>query len=437
MTEPSKLKEKVIRSIDSYRNVIIQFGKEILRTPELGFKEYRTSQKLVDKLRDLGLSPETGLAITGVRTRIKGKSPGYTVAILGELDALICPGSRFADSKTGAAHVCGHNAQLATMIGVAIGLIESQAMDYLEGEVVLLGTPAEEFIEIAFREKLRQDNKIKFFGGKQELIRRGIFDDVDIAMMVHALPNSPGRIAEIGTTMNGFVAKKVDFTGKQAHAGMAPHKGINALNAAILGITAVNMQRETFRSEDYIRIHYIITECGKSVNIVPDKVSMEFHVRGRTIDAIKDASIKVDRALSSGATAIGAQVHVDNLPGYLPLINNQELSLLFKRNLSYLIGDENIRPGGHSGGTSDMGDVTNIIPAIHPFLGGFKGNNHTPEFEVADEEMAYIIPAKCIAMSVIDLLSNKGELAKKITDAFVPRINKHEYTHFVSELSSP
>lgn len=436
MAESSKLKEKVVKVIDAHRDVIIEFGEEILRTPELGFKEYKTSQKLADRLKALGLTPEMGLAITGVRARIKGKTPGYTVAVLGELDAIICPDSKFADPQTGAAHVCGHNAQLAAMIGVVIGLIKSQAMDYLSGKVVFLGTPAEEFIEIAFRERLRRDNKIKFFGGKQELIHRGIFDDVDIAMMVHALPNCPNRVAEVGTTMNGFVAKKVDFIGKQAHAGMTPHKGINALNAATLGIAAVNMQRETFRDEDYIRVHYIITECDKSVNIVPDKVSMEFHVRGRTIDAIKDASGKVDRALNSGAIAIGAQTRIITLPGYLPLINNERLSLVFQKNLSLLIGLENIKPGKHSGGTSDMGDVTHIMPAIHPFLGGFKGSNHTPEFEIADEEMAYIIPAKCMAMTIVDLLSDGGKLAKEITDTFVPKISRYEYTHFVNKLGS-
>jgi len=436
MTQTSELKEKVLRSIDNHRGMIVGFGEEILRTPELGFKEYETSRKLAEKLEELGLSVWTGLALTGVKARIKGKMPGCSVAVIGELDGIICPQAKFAHPETGAAHVCGHNAQLAAMVGVVVGLVESGVMNSLNGEVVFLGTPAEEYVEMAFREKLYQSKKIRFLGGKQELISRGEFDDVDMAMMVHALPNCPRRVAEVDTSMNGFMAKKVDFIGKPAHAGMAPHEGINALNAASLGIMGVNMQRETFKDEDYTRVHYIITECGKSVNIIPDKVSMEFHVRGKTINAINKAAVKVDRALESGATAIGAQTLITNLPGYLPMSNNKRLSRLFRRNLSRLIGEENIRPGRHSGGTSDMGDVTHIMPAIHPFLGGFKGNNHTPDFEVADEEMAYIIPAKCMAMTIVDLLSNEACLAKEIKDEFVPAVSKQEYTSFVRKLSS-
>ena len=434
MIEPSKLKEKIIKAIDNHRDQIIQFGEEILRTPETGFKEFKSSQKLADKLKDLGLTPERNLAITGVRTRIKSKTPGYTVAILGELDGIICPNAKFANPETGAAHVCGHNAQLASLLGVAIGLVKSQLMDYLTGEVVFLGTPSEEIIELAFREELRQNKKISFFGGKQELIHQKVFDDIDMAMVVHALPECPQRLAKMDISTNGFVGKRVDYIGQQAHAGMAPQKGINALNAASLGITAVNMQRETFNDQDYTRIHYIITECGKSVSIVPDKVSMEFHVRAKTMEAVKEAYLKVDRDLKGAATAIGAQVNIKNLPGYLPLAGNKKLSLLFQKNLSQLIGEENIAPGDHTGGATDMGDVSSVIPAIHPFMGGFKGKNHTPQFEIVDEEMAYIIPAKCMATSIVDLLSNKGQLAQQIKDSFVPKVKKQDYASFLNSL---
>lgn len=429
-----KLKEKVLKSIDDNRDKIIQFGEDILRNPELGFKEYETAQKVAEKLNELGLSPKTALAITGVKASIQSKTAGPGVAVLGELDGIICSEAKFANPETGAAHVCGHNAQLAAMVGVATGFVEAEAMDFLSGQIIFLATPAEEPIEITFREELRRANKIRFIGGKQELIHNHEFDDIDIAMVVHALPNSPRRVAEMNTSMNGFISKKVDFMGKPAHAGMMPHEGINALNAASLGIMAINMQRETFKDDDHVRIHCIVIEGGKSVNVVPDKVSLDFHVRGKTFDVIREASFKVDRALKSAGAANGTKVFIQSMPGFLPVLKNKSLSAIFEQNLSQLIGAENITCGEHSGGVSDMGDVTHTIPAIHPFMGGFKSSPHKPDFEIVDMEMAYIMPAKCMAMTIIDLLSNEAKLAKNIQDEFVPRIKKDDYTNFMQGL---
>ena len=153
----------------------------------------------------------------------------------------------------------------------------------------MMAVPAEEYIEIEYRDGLRRDGKIEFLGGKPELVKLGEFDDVDLAMMVHTTSNSYEQQICMSGTNNGTVAKKIQFIGKGAHAGGSPHLGINALNAATLALSAIHYNRETFRDEDTIRVHPIMTKGGEAVSAVPSDIRMETFVRGRTLEAITDA----------------------------------------------------------------------------------------------------------------------------------------------------
>lgn len=430
--EKEQLKERVCEAIDGRREEIIEIGETILRNPELGFKEYKTAKLIRSKFKELGLQYKEKLALTGLKGIIKGKKEGPTVAVMGELDSMICYDHPYADLHTGAAHACGHNTQIAIMLGVGMGLVDSGIMNELVGNVVLFGTPAEEYIELEYRLKLREQRKIGFIGGKPELIRIGEFDDVDIALMVHSLSNTPERKVKIGGTTNAFIGKTVRFVGKEAHAGSSPEKGINALNAAMLAMIGIHTQRETFKDEDFVRVHSIITKGGDSVNVVPCDVRMEFFVRAKTVRAMMRANNKVDKALKAGALAVGAGIEIKDIPGYLPLINDEKISAIFRENISRLIGTGNIKKGGHEGYSTDMGDITQIIPGIHPWIGGFKGQIHKGDFEIVDPEMVYIISTKAIAMTVVDLLHRDAQLAKHTLNKFNQKMTKEEYLEFLN-----
>jgi amidohydrolase len=425
--ERTKLKTLIADAIDDECEAIVDLGRDFGKSPELGYQELKSSARVREALEALGLQCQSGIAVTGVRAEIRGTRPGPTVAVLGELDALVCRGHPDADPQTGTAHTCGHNAQVAAMWGVALGLVRSHAMSDLAGRVVFLAVPAEEYVELETRQALRRKGLVEFLGGKQEFVKLGVFDDVDMAMMVHSMPESPDRRFFVGASCNGFRAKDIRFQGVASHAGGQPEKGTNALNAATLAIMGIHAQRETFRDEDAIRVHFIVTHGGDLVNIVPDDVRMELFVRGRSLDAIRDASAKVDRALEGAAAMVGAQVLIDDLPGYLPLEQSTAMTDLFRENAAILVGKENVVQVGHLAASTDMGDLSHIMPVLHPFCGGYEGRNHHESFRIVDETMAYVIPAKALAMTVVDLLGDGAVAGRMIVETHSPALTRPAY----------
>jgi amidohydrolase len=432
--DASKLKETVCTAIDNKAEEIIEFGEELLKTPETGFKEVNTAAQVAEKFRYLGLEPKEKLAVTGVTAEMEASKDGPTVALLGELDALLCAGHPFEDPDTSAAHACGHNIQLAIMVGAAIGLLDSDALVHLSGGVKLMAVPAEELVEVEERMEMRAKGMLEYLSGKSEFIRLGVMDNVDMAMMIHTMGGFPDRKSRVMSTNNGCLAKTIRYVGKKAHAGAFPQRGINALNAANLGLMGIHMLRETFNDDDHIRVHPIITKGGDMVNVVPDDVRIETFVRGSTVEAIMETNHKVDKALQAGAMAIGAEVVINDIPGYLPIINNQRMAGLFKENIAMFIGAENVVAGGHVGGSTDMGDLSQIMPVIHPYTSGVEGVNHEKDFQVDDPQMAYVIPAKAAAMTIIDLLYGDAEKAADVLNNYSPAMKKEEYLDFLSSI---
>lgn len=422
-----QLKAKVLKAIDERKDEIIALGEKIRLKPELGYKERKTAAIVEETYRKLGLKYDAGLAITGSKAELPGSEQKVRVAIMGELDAVVCPEHPNADLETGAAHSCGHNAQIAAMLGVAMGLIDANVMPHLAGDVVLMTVPAEEPVEIEWRQRMREQGKISFLGGKQELISLGELDDIDMTVMFHSTSTAPGRKAVVGGTSNGFVAKFIRYHGQEAHAGGAPHLGVNALNAAMLGLQGIHANRETFQDADSIRVHPIITKGGDLVNIIPSDVRLETYVRGKAMPAILDASEKVNRALEAGALAVGAEVDIIEIPGFLPRINNVHMDDLFRQNAIELLGEENVATGSHGAGSSDIGDVMHIMPAIHPYVGGAAGAAHTKHYTVADPELFYVVPAKVMAMTIIDLLADGAQEALTVKENYPPLLTKQAY----------
>ncbi len=421
------LKERLHAVIDRDAERLIRFGEDIADHPELGFREVRTATSIAEQLRALGLSVHEGIGVTGVCARLHGAQPGPTVAVMAELDALPVPDHPRADPSTGAAHACGHNAQLTHMLAVANALVQADAAREFTGSVAFLAVPAEEYVDLEFRLSLARAGKIEFLGGKAEWIRRGVFADIDIAMMVHASGDLATNRLTFCWQNNGFVAKRARFIGRSAHAAGAPHLGINALNAATLALQAINAQRETFRDEDHVRVHPILTHGGDAINVVPADVRLETFVRGTTLEAIDAAAHKVDRSLRAGAMAIGAEVEIDTLPGYLPLHMDRELGSIFRTNAEHVIGSERFGEILYKATSTDAGDLSHILPVLHPNHSGYSGSNHTANFTVSEPTDAYITPAKVMAATLVDLLADGAERANAIVRNFHPRLTPDGY----------
>jgi len=423
-----ELKALAIKAVDENKDKIIAIGDSIFEEPELGYKEEATANKVKQVFDELDIQYRSEIAITGVVATLKGAKNKTKIAVMGELDAVVSPAHPYANPTTGAAHACGHNCMIAALTGVAYALKTTNIMEHLSGDVALMALPAEEYVEIEYRKSLIDEGKVSFIGGKQEFIKLGEFDDIDIALMEHNGAEHHGIVACGGYGSNGFLGKIIQYEGRAAHAGATPHLGVNALNAANIGLVAVNYQRETFLDKDAIRIHPIITKGGDLVNVVPDDVRIETYIRGANIEAILDANKKVDRAFKAGGDAVGAKTKITTLPGYLPLIMCNPLIEVIVENQKQILGNERvIFTGPPMGGSTDAGDLSSIIPVLHCGFGGVSGDLHSQDFAITNKEVAYLAAAKCLAMTVIDLLFDDAKKACDIKNTFKPAMTKDEY----------
>lgn len=360
----NETERKILLLIEDNRDTILEFANDIYNHAELGYKEWRTSQKFIDVMKRLHLPVEEGLAITGVKAYLnQEKADRISLALLGELDALRIPQHAHANKETLAAHCCGHHAQLAGVIGAALALTDKEVAQQLDGQVVFFATPAEEYGEVEYKNTLMDEGKIAYGGGKCELIRTGAFDDIDLCLAHHIAMEG---IALGSGSGNGFVSKVIRIKGKAAHAAGCPEDGVNALSAASLGLQALALNRETFRDQDSVRVHPIMTKGGDLVNVVPDEAVIETLVRGKTLEAFADASVKTDRSFKAGAYALGAGYRIETMPGYLPSLLQvipEELTEIVRE----LAGEKAvrvIRPDEHTSGSTDVGDVQHLMPVI-------------------------------------------------------------------------
>ncbi len=419
------VEKMVMDTIDGNKERIIEIGKRILKNPELGFREFQTSALVKELFEELRLDVKDKIAFTGVKG-VLGNSDDFNVSIIGELDSVKCFEHPDAVFPSGAAHACGHNVQLANLIGAAIGLSQSGVIDELGGRVTFMAVPAEEYIELEYRQQLKDEGKIKFFSGKQQLIYEGEFDDVDAAIMVHAQPETPDKAVFLDADSLGFVMKNVTFRGKSVHAAK-PFDGVNALNAAALAILGIHTCRERFRDEDNVRVHFIITKGGDIVNAVPSEVCLECQVRSSNLDALKKVSGDVDAAINGAAMMVGASAEIETIVGYQPFNQSAELGKVFEASSLEFMGSESIKRGVSMTGSSDIGDLSLLLPTIQPMVGGFNGQLHAKEFGTADDYTAYVLPAKIMALTAVRLLENGAKLGKEIKSGFKPVMSKEEY----------
>ncbi len=425
-----EMKKLACETIDKHAEELKTLANDIFMEPELGYKEFKTADKIKAKLDGLGLKYKDGVAVTGIVTPLEGKQHKSRIAIMGELDSVVVPGHPYCDPITKGAHACGHNCQATSVVGVAYGLVESGIINELDGDVVLMHVPSEECVELEYRKSLIDQGIIKCLGGKQEFVRLGVFDDIDMMFMQHTLgtendPSNPIKANCGGLDGKGFNVRLVKFIGKESHAAM-PSQGVNALKAAEVALAAVDAQRDTFLEKDTIRIHPIITKGGDLVNVVPAEVKIESYIRGSNTEAILAASARFDRCMQAGADALGAQVEITKMAGYMCPSESKELKDVVYDNMCYVIGAEHSLYDGN-GGSTDAADIGYIVPTIHMRIGGAKGVGHGADYEIADPDLAVVKAAKILTCTAIDLLANGAEKALYVKEKFEAPFTKEEY----------
>lgn len=423
---------KISEYVNGFEKLIKDTQNQIFLNAETGYREWNTSHLLEKIFEELGFTLVRAGDIPGFYADVDTGKEGPTVLVMGELDSILCSTHPNA-TETGAAHSCGHSAQCGALVGVAAALSRQGALDGLCGKVRLCAVPAEELIEIEYRKELAKNGTIKYMGGKPEFLRRGYFDGVDVAFMVHTTTSDTFRIQN-GSI--GCLAKRITYKGVSAHAGGSPWDGVNALYAANVGISACNAVRETFKESDVIRFHPIITKGGGAVNAIPDEVIVESYVRGMTFDGILDANEKINRALIGGALALGANVEIEDIPGYAPLYNNKDMMLLAKDALDNLDGVEYEVRDVFSSGCTDMGDLSCIMPVVHPYAPGAVGKDHGKDYFIKDPDLACVMSAKWQLEMLRLLLENGGKRTKDIKSNFKPLFpSKEAYFEYIDSFS--
>lgn len=408
----------------------------IWKNPETGYKEWKTHRYLAEAFRTLGYTLTEAGNIPGFCADIDTGRPGPTVAVFGELDGLICPTHPDADPETGAVHSCGHCAQAAALLGLAAALKEPGAMDSMSGKIRLVAVPAEELIEVGWREEQRQAGVIRYFGGKPEFLHRGLLDGVDMCFMIHTMNGEPGKGKVIPGT-NGCMTKQAIFHGKAAHAGGSPHKGKNALYAATQALSAINALRETFQDKHHIRVHPILTEAGSSVNAIPDRVVLECYVRAADGDSMQDANRRVNQALAASAAALNCGLTIDDKHGYFPRIHDQGMMKVAHEAMEQTLDIAIYDPDGWGTGCSDLGDMTVLMPAVHPSIGGAVGSFHSESFTMPKATESCVNSAK-IQITMLEILLRDGAArAKEILTNFTPVFaSKEAYFQFVDGMTA-
>lgn len=425
--------KNLLNAIEKNTDLILAAQDYIWKNPETGYKEWKTSAYLAEKFEELGYELTMAGDIPGFYTVIDTGRVGPEVLVLAELDSLICFDHPEADKTTGAVHCCGHSAQCAAILGIAAALREEGALDGLSGRIRLCLVPAEELIEIEYRESLIKNGIIKYFGGKGEFMRRGYFDGVDLAFMVHTSSGNTFKTTKGGV---GCITKQITYKGVSAHAGGAPWDGVNALYAATQGLSAINAIRETFAEPDVIRVHPIITKGGNVVNAIPDTVTIESYVRGSTFEGIATANKKVNRALIGAALSLGANVEIIDKAGYSPLYNSKGMTDMAIEAAS-LLPEYNFMATDHfSSGSTDMGDLCCIMPIIHPYAPGAGGISHGADYCIADPMLACVGSAKWQICMLYTLLKDNAQKAKKIIDEFEPMFKtKEEFFDYINSFT--
>jgi len=382
-----QLKEAVKSAVDTQEHQLAEISAQIHDHPETGFQETMASGWLTQYLDENGFAVQRGICDLPTAFRASYGEGEPVIALLAEYDALPDLG-----------HACGHNIIATSSIGAAVA--SKPAIDRFGGTILVIGTPAEEL-----------------YGGKVIMVEKGAFRDVDIAMMVH-----PGVYDVAVNQALACQTLEVEFFGRAAHAAAYPEKGINALDAMLQAFTAINALRQHIK--DKARIHGIITDGGEAANIIPAHSAGNFIVRAEEDVYLNELKERVLNCFTGAATATGTRLEYRwGDTRYAPLLNNPTLAQLFSQNMRSLGRNVLASDPAFAFGSTDMGNVSQLVPAIHPTVAIAPKDVviHSPQFaEAAASEtgrQGLLDAAKAMAMTVVDLLASP-EMVKKAKEEF-------------------
>lgn len=383
--EVQALKERAIREVDRIAPLLIETSDWMADNPEIGLQEFQAAAKLTEMLEEFGAEVDRGIAglPTAFEARLPGGTPGEggKVAIVAEYDALADVG-----------HGCGHNIIATSAIGAGIAL--STLAGQLPGSVVVLGTPAEE-------------SGVPNAGGKIPVLDHGHFAGVDAAIMIHPMTEdsislSPSLVAR---------GLEIAFHGRPAHAAANPHEGVNALDAMIIFFSSVGLLRQQVRSN--ARIHGVITYGGGAPNVIPPYTSCRFRVRGTDAAYCEELVGRIIACAEAGAKATGCRMEWhEYVRPYLNMVANHTLGATLRENLEAIGRDVQDERSSEGAGSTDFGNVSHKVPAVHAYLGicGPEAGWHSKEVAAATKtdrgHAAILAGAKSLAMTAIDLLAD-------------------------------
>ena len=378
-----KAEEIIQTSVEQHLDAYMEIAQTLYDNPEIGNEEFESMKLLVNYLEQAGFETQSGYVVpTGFLGTYDTNKPGPTIAFMCEYDALPEIG-----------HGCGHN--LIAAIGVAAGEALKAVIDQYGGKVLVVGTPAEEN-----------------FGGKVSMADAGVFDEVDVALMVH-----PGSENGVGSRSSALVPVKFEFHGKSAHAAASPWDGISALDSAVMSYMQINLLRQM--AKPFTTIHGVIKDGGEAANVIPDYASLEYYFRAPTMSYAREMSQKAIEMVKAISQANGTTVDISEYEcAYEDTVINYRLADILTEKYQ-AIGVENIQPVDEvTGGSTDVGAVSYKCPTIQ---GNIKimpdtVGAHTREMAAATLTDAgkngLVKGAQGIALTALALLENPALLAE-------------------------
>ena len=377
----TEIKTEILKILDGLKGRLFSLTCDFYHNPEIGLKEFKTSAACISILGEFSFKVDKGVAGMETAFRASFGSGRPAISLLVEMDALPEIG-----------HGCGHNISGVASVGAAVAV--SKIIPQIGGSVVVLGTPAEE-IGV----------------GKIAMIKAGLFHELDVAMMVH--PSSKRMVSRV---FLGLIRLNLHFKGKPSHASAYPEEGVNALDAVIQTFNSINAMRQQLRND--VRIHGIITDGGVAPNIIPEKASASFYVRAKDLKELYAVKERVLNCAKGAALATGCKLTIEeDADMNAPLKLNKALADIYRRQMEFLGLKEDDFPVDKNAGSSDIGNVSQALPTIHPHILLKRDINiHTREFADAtitdDGKNAIMEGARCLALTAVDLILDKETLEK-------------------------
>ncbi|HEY9292527.1 MAG TPA: M20/M25/M40 family metallo-hydrolase [Microlunatus sp.] len=370
--------------------------------PELGYAEHYTSARVAEFVQRHGSdrATVTPFAITGLRVDLPPVAgpKRHRVAVVAELDAVISPAHPDADPATGAVHACGHHTQVAIALAVFAELMAADQLPDFGYDLSFVFVPAEEFVDLDHRARLRADGVISWFGGKPEAMQLGVFDDIDAAICLHAIGEEFERpTVEINCDLAGFLYKYVTFHGRASHAGFDPFSGNNAYSMATLFTTALGLARQQLREDACVRMNPVIGQTSMTTNVVPHEVRVGTDLRSIDLDYLHEVAGRIDQAAEGSAHALGGSAEIRTEMGYLPFFQDRQINRAFAE--AFEVTDEItdlIDDRGAIAAAGDAGDLSYLIPTVQLSYGGFAGTIHGRDFRLVDRQTVLVSVPKLL-----------------------------------------